>query len=402
MKRVLTLVAVAGLMNSAAMGSNINISVQQTDGTNAIGPVAPGSVVDYKVVGTLSDAANEGLALIGLSLDFTGGPLTPGNSPPAGASSCAEPMRAFVMNEGITNPDGFGGTVIGSDLIQAGGAQNTIKNTADNAAFPIGTVFTGIAEPLPSGCGPAVILTGSLTVPPETPDGDYFLTAFDIFANVIVAGEDGSGAFWATEAAGANAPTNLMITVAGDVPPPVLVSSIPPFTTAGNATVPAMGTLWRSARNTIRLTFDGALPAAPAAGEILIQELLPNGAFGADLSANGFTFTLENGNTVLRVRDNDTVGDFIHRGWYAIRNTGGWAGVANFEAQFPVQVGDATGDNRVIGADVLTVNSSVACLSNCGDQNRADIDGNGLVVGADVLQANTSVSSFPVPKPTGH
>jgi len=181
-----------------------------------------------------------------------------------------------------------------------------------------------------------------------------------------------------------------------------LVSSVPPFTGFGISTVPAGGTLWRSARNTIRLTFDEALGAAPMAGQIVIQELLPNGDFGPDVSANGFTFVLESGNTVLKVRDNDTVSDLLHRKWYAIRNTGGWTGVCNFEAQFPVQVGDATGDNRVIGADVLTVNSAVACLSNCGDQNRNDIDGNGLVVGADVLQANTSVSSFPVPKPTGH
>lgn len=208
MKRRLFAVIATGLTATATMASNINISVQQTDGTNAI-TVAPGASVDYKIIGTLSDDANEGLALIGLSLDFTGGPLTQGNSPVVGVSSCAEPMRAFVKNDGITNPDGFGGTVIGGDLIQAGGAQNTIMNTADNALFPVGAVFTGIAEPLPSGCGPAVILTGALTVPPGTPFGDYFLNAFDVFANVIVAGEDGTGTFWATEAAGFDPATNL-------------------------------------------------------------------------------------------------------------------------------------------------------------------------------------------------
>lgn len=201
-KPILTAIAV-GLSASAAMGSNINISVQQTSGSNAIGPIPAGTVVPYKVVGQLSDNVNEGLALIGLSLDFTGGPLTAANSPLGADFTCTNPMRNFVKPEGMTNPGGYGGTVIGGDLIQCGGAQNTINNTVGNASFPIGAVLTGVAQPLPhpGACGPAVILTGSLTVPPGTPDGDYFLNAFDVFANVISDGEDGT-VFWATEAAG--------------------------------------------------------------------------------------------------------------------------------------------------------------------------------------------------------
>jgi hypothetical protein len=152
------------------------------------------------------------------------------------------------------------------------------------------------------------------------------------------------------------------------------------------------------------LTFDAALPGLPTAGQVQINELLPAGAFGADLSAL-FAFTLESGNTVLRIRDGLTAtptATLGHRKWYAIRNTGGWTGVANFEAQFPVQAGDASGDNRVISADVLQVNGGVGCLSNCGDQNRLDINGDGRIISADVLQANGNVGSFPVPKPTGH
>ncbi len=184
-----------------------------------------------------------------------------------------------------------------------------------------------------------------------------------------------------------------------------LVSSIPPYTAYGQAAVPAMGTLWRSQNNVIRLTFDAPLPFAPQAGQILIQEMLrcptpppPLPAFGPDLSA-GFTFEVE-GETVLRIRENESV--LGHRRWYAIRNVGGWSGVADFEAQFPVQVGDATGDNRVLQSDVLTISAALTCISNCGDQNRNDIDGDGRVLNRDVLEANTRVASLPIGKPCGY
>lgn len=206
MKRgVLTFISV-GLTASAALATNINISVQQSNGTNAI-TVDAGATVNYKIVGTLTDDLNEGLALIGLSLDFTGGDLLQANSP-AGDISCANPMPAFVVPEGIGNPAGFGGTVIGGDLIQIGGAQNTINNTVNNATFPIGAVITGVAQP--SVCGPAVIATGSLTAP--NAPGQYFLNAYDVIANVIGEGEDGTG-FWAVEPAGVGTVTNLTVNV---------------------------------------------------------------------------------------------------------------------------------------------------------------------------------------------
>ncbi len=215
--RILAVIA-AGLTTSAAMGiTNINISVQQTNGTNTI-TVLPGATVDYKIVGTLSDAVNEGLALIALSLDFTGGNLAQANTP-AGAISCANPMPAFVEPDGMGNPAGFGGTVIvGSPpcphptracLVQIGGALNTIKNTAAYAPYPLlDPILTGIAQP--GGCGPAVIATGTLTAP-NTP-GQYFLNAFDILANVISDGEDGT-VYWAVEQAGPGTTTNLTVNV---------------------------------------------------------------------------------------------------------------------------------------------------------------------------------------------
>jgi hypothetical protein len=387
-------------MSSAAMASNINISVQQSNGTNAI-TVAQGGTVNYKIIGTLSDAANEGLALIGLSLDFTGGPLTVGNSPLAGASSCLEPMRAFVIPDGITNPGAgaFGGTVIGGDLIQCGGAQNTIKNTVDNAAFPIGAVLTGLAQP--GGCGPAVILTGSFVVPADLAPGPYALNAFDVFANVIEDGQDGSGAFWATVAAGVGSVTPLAITVVlGDVPAD-FVSSIPVHTAVGIQTAPSQGTLWRSAKNTLRLTFDGALAAAPTAAQIEIIELLDGGLFGSNVAANGFTFLLESGNTVLRIRDDDATTDLVHGKWYAIRNTGGWTAAANFEIHFPVQVGDANGDGLTAFSDLGFINTQIPTFP-AADNARRDVNGDVSIAFSDLGAANARVPSGLITKPTGH
>ncbi len=188
-----------------------------------------------------------------------------------------------------------------------------------------------------------------------------------------------------------------------DNDPITLVSSIPPFS-AGGSSVPHNGSLWRSQNNVIRLTFDAPLPFAPQPGQILIQAMHfcptpppPLPPFGPDLSA-GFTFEVEDGN-VLRIGENGSV--LVHRKWYSIRNVGDWSGVANFEAQFPVQVGDASGDSRVLQADAALIQSNVPCLSACGDQNRFDINGDGRVLQSDVGEALSRVSSVPSARPCG-
>lgn len=396
MKRNLMSFLAVGLTAMSVQASNINVAVQGSAGESEI-TVAANGTVNYRVVATLSDDLNRGAALIGLSLNYTGGDIGQQADTPAGAVTCQNPMPAFVIPDGITNPAGFGGTMIGGDLIQIGGAQNTINNDIGNAPFPIGAVIEFVARP--TGCGQAVVATGSFTIGAGT--GDFQLQAFDVFANVIKADETGMP-FWATEAAGVGTVTPL--TVHAGVVSANLASSVPAFTGFGITVVPAGGTFWRSAGNVGRFTFDSALPGLPTAGQILIQELLPAGAFGPDLSAS-FAFTLESGNTVLRIRDGLTAtptATLLHRKWYAIRNTGGWAGVANFEAQFPSQVGDATGDNRTLQADILEINTGISCLSNCGDQNRKDVTGDGRVLQSDILETNTRVSSLPFAKPTGH
>jgi hypothetical protein len=191
--------------------TSLNVSVQ-SGGSNSIA-AAPGGLVHYQVMGLLSDDNNKGLALVGFDLDFDGGDLSQADNPTGDPNSgCENPMIHFTEPWGITNPAGFGGTVIHGDLIQVGGAQNTTNNTQPPA--PIGTVLLRVAQP--SGCGPAVLVTGALTAPSVL--GSYTLALENLFANVIR--PDATGVpIWQTQAAGVGTVANLTILV-GNVPEP--------------------------------------------------------------------------------------------------------------------------------------------------------------------------------------
>jgi len=132
--------------------------------------------------------------------------------------------------------------------------------------------------------------------------------------------------------------------------------------------------------------------------QVEINELLPEGAFGPDLSAS-FSFDVEGG-TVVRIQDSGAT--LEHRKWYAIRNVGNWPGVAPFEIHYLVQMGDCDGDGVVISLDVGCVNAGIPCIDNCGDENRKDMDADGKVLSLDVGAVNAHLGSFAVPKPTGH
>ena len=200
MQKVLVMGLAVAFAGTAAMATDINFSVQVA-GENHVN-VEPGEVVNYEVVGWLGDAANEGLALVGFDLVFSGDDLAAADTP------LVDPMANFVRDLGITNPDGYGGTIIDGNLIQIGGGQNTIMNVPTNAQFPIGTVITGVAQT------EQVLVTGSLTIPME---GDTFtLSLENPFANVIKEGET-SDPFWATEAAGIGTVTNLTLDVGIDI-----------------------------------------------------------------------------------------------------------------------------------------------------------------------------------------
>jgi hypothetical protein len=145
------------------------------------------------------------------------------------------------------------------------------------------------------------------------------------------------------------------------------------------------------------LDFNGTI-AAPSPGDIVIQEITAGGVTGADFSSE-FTFTVEGAGDVLRVTE---TGDsqLTHRQWYRIANEGGWAGVADFERDYVVQMGDCDNNGLVVGADFSCVNEGITCF-NCPDDRR-DINGDNFILGVDASIVNSFISSFPVAKPTGH
>ncbi len=256
----LTALALAAA-GSAASAANLNVTVT-SGGSNNI-TVPPGCVVTYSVSGQLSDTNNEGLALVGFDLDFTGGALTPATVP------TAAPMNNFVTPQGINNPPGaagYGGTVIDGNLVQVGGGQNTIKNVVSNAPFPIGDVITGVAHT------PVEIVSGQLTAPANV--GTYSLNVLNVFANQIKDGETGT-VFWKTEAAGVGSISNLTINVqvgasCGGTPISI-VSSVPP-TNWIDARQPSNivgGCADAPGQSSIALTFSGST-AGVVAGDFTI------------------------------------------------------------------------------------------------------------------------------------
>ncbi len=188
------------------------------------------------------------------------------------------------------------------------------------------------------------------------------------------------------------------------------VPADPDCTTGGHEPMPATlrfsnpargESLWRDQNNIIRLTFDADI-VAPDAGAVMIQEMIAGGTYGDDLSA-GFTFTVENSGQgqprVLKIRE--TGSSLQHRKWYAVRNTGAWAGFAPFTVQYVVQVGDANNDGRVLNTDFGVINAAIP-IFNATDDDRRDINGDGRVLNTDFGVANSKIPSFTVAKPEGH
>lgn len=419
MKRLLVLAVAVAFCSAAATATDLDVTVE-TVGSST---VPPDSAVDYQVIGKLSDSANEGLALVGLDLEFDGGDLAQANAP------TELPMSNFVIPDGLTNPAGYGGTVQTGNLIQCGGGQNTIMNgqkvcndstdcplgsdciggppgiCEPVATFPVGTVFTSVAQPSScttdsdcpmdttvcrSGTCWQILVTGSLTAPGV--EGDYELRATNVFANVIKQGEDGNP-FWATEAAGVGTVTNLTITVG--LPACSYSSSDPAGALPGD---PLVSTLPRLTGNILKLTFTCDLSSVPTAGEIEINELLDGGGFGADLSSS-FGFAIDGGDPTVLVIE-DTSNTLSNETWYAIRNIGGWTGVSNFEVQYAVVYGDSDDNART---DALDVNN---IWLNRGDpsppDSRQDVDANGRVDALDVNSAWLNRNSAAPAKPTAH
>lgn len=188
--------------------------------------------------------------------------------------------------------------------------------------------------------------------------------------------------------------------------------------------------LWRSAKNTIHLVFDGPVPSTPTGSQLFIQELQGTGACSANL-ASGFTFsalategmcsassavskrfssctndafcgaggTCTNIGKVLKIRENTTA--LTHRKWYEIRNHQGaatlWPGVCAFDIEYVLQTGDANTDKLVTPTDISVINAGPAGIQ--GDASRLDINGDGFNTPTDVSVANAKQGG-PVARPT--
>ena len=171
----------------------------------------------------------------------------------------------------------------------------------------------------------------------------------------------------------------------GSLPPVSLLDSVP----AHDAS------LWRSAENHLALTFSGEI-TMPLAGTLTVQQLLDDGAYGADLAGD---FLLAVDDDSLYLTEVGTV--LTHGNWYAVRSAGGWPGVDPFEVHVLLAVGDADGDGTVLPPDLSLINASVPSFAVSWDC-RADINGDGRVLPNDLSIANGHIPTFAVPKPSGH
>lgn len=390
MLRRLVVLVVVGSLVSAAQATDLNVSVQC--GANNMMTTGPGCTVNYTVVGELSDMLNEGLALAGFDLQLVqpnGGPNPPqaGNLPQANAPSSA-PMSAFNRNEGITNPAGYGGTLVSGKLLQCGGGQNTIMNgqvpcvtngdcpsgstcqvgglCSPVAPYPVGTVITGVAKG-----SPEVLLTGSFTAP-NTP-GTYELRLTNLFANVIRQGEDGNP-FWATEQANAGTIANLTVVVdnssgctfcgcqvVGSNPPKNAIDARQPHAT-GSAT-PAEGI------TTVDVIFD----CAPLAAEVEQGDFTVTSSAGSPPS---FTVSPLAGNTVTL-----TFSAPIERQ--------AWTRILHGPSNTATCIGFLPGDvNQSRTTNVSDITALINCLNGVGvcQAYQTDINRSGSTNASDITQ----------------
>jgi hypothetical protein len=180
---------------STALATDLNVVVHS--GGQSQLTAKPGAVVPYAVTLELGDASTDGLAGFTFDLAFDGGALGAAVAPASG------PTMSFRSPQGFSNPNGFAGTLINGELIQVGGAQNTLLNAF--APQPIGAVTIGVAQPGSS----VLVISGTVQVPTEA--GTFTLSARDVLANGIVAGQTPSSFYKVEELTAAV--TDLVITV---------------------------------------------------------------------------------------------------------------------------------------------------------------------------------------------
>lgn len=197
-RRLLSVGLFMALLAPASLASDLNLTV--TSAGQRLVTVTPGAPVPWAVVGELSDNSNQGLAMVAFDLSFDGGPLTPAAAP------AVQPMLNFALPLGVSNPAGYGGTVVGGVLRQVGGAQNTINNVF--APYPTGNVITGVA----AQGSPQQFAAGTLAAPMQV--GTYTLSISNVVANAIRTGTTGDPT-WAVDACGVGSTGSLQVVVVG-------------------------------------------------------------------------------------------------------------------------------------------------------------------------------------------
>ena len=181
-----------GMIAVALCASNA-LAVDFTVEIDSDGPttVAPGAKVYFAVTGQVDATGNYGLAAFVVDIQTnTGVPQGVGEQQVFGSSS----VTAFARDEGLTNPDDMGGTSHEDDLIQAGGAQNTIEHTG---SVPMGDVETGVAQ------GTETTLLEGWIVAPETP-GMYTIAVANPYAAVLTSDSSPYTVEWANSSVGAS------------------------------------------------------------------------------------------------------------------------------------------------------------------------------------------------------
>jgi hypothetical protein len=274
-----------------------------------------------------------------------------------------DPIANFVIPEGITNPAGFGGTtdVPGreGELVQVGGAQNTIKNTEGNAPYPVSdVVITGL------GHTEIVLATGSLTAPMT--EGTYTLALTNLFANVIKEGETESGTFWAVEEAGVGTVENLTVEVGG----PCMIVGVDPPNCAIDALQPSMpdGTGSRG-WDTVEFTFSNC-------------DL-------SGLGAEDFVVSVEPSGTVPTIADVVVAGDVVTMTLNGPIPAGAWT-CFEFSGSMESKCigwlpGDVNGDNTSAPSDILRVIDCLNGVATC-EMWQCDVDNSGVCSPPDILR----------------
>ncbi|MBL6758027.1 MAG: hypothetical protein ISQ11_16635 [Planctomycetes bacterium] len=250
---------------AAPSAAQVTLDVEILSGGAPVVSVLPGQSVPFTVEAQLGGEPSQGLAMFSIDLDHDGGPLTQ-----VAPSAAAAP---FVSPMGVNNPAGFGGTLRAGDLLQVGGAMNTINNQF--AAAPLGSVVTGIAL-----TAAEELATGTLVAPSSA--GVYTLTARNLFANALDA--PAPAGFWevkAVEAGAMGALTILVLDCGAETFCEAKVDSAgcaPSITASGAASLGGSSSLTLTASNVLNRQF-GLF--------VYGTELADDPAFGGTLCVGG-------------------------------------------------------------------------------------------------------------------